>query len=228
MPYRRRKIRQVKRRRRRGRRSWYNRKYSVKQIAYKAWKAAKYLKGLVNVEFKHHDVDTAFASVTTTWLTDGLTEIAQGDTDETRDGDTVRLKSLAMNVRFSNVDADATQLLRFIIVVDNSDMENTAPVIADIIDGAATDLEAFREIDSANAKLYHVIYDRIFVLPQNGQPGSKLYKKLFFKLDNICKWSSGTATDFKAGHFFVFLSSTTATASEVSCTYRARFRYIDN
>ncbi len=227
---RRRRIRNVKgkRSRRRRRTSWYNRKYSVKQIAFKALKTARYLKGLINVEFKHHDVNTVFASVVNVWASDALTDIPQGDTDESRDGDAIRLKSLFMNITMQNVDANASQLLRFLIVQDNSDMENTAPLIADLIDGGDVSVQAMREIDLSNAKLYNIVHDKVYQLAQNGQPGSLKYLQLYFPLNAVVKWTSGTATDFKTGHFFLFVISSTTTASEVSLSFRARFRYIDN
>lgn len=76
--------------RRRPSKPWYRKKYSAYELAGKAWTTAKYLKGLINVEFGKHDVTFDDATITDTGEVQALTNIIQGDDVTNRHGLSVR------------------------------------------------------------------------------------------------------------------------------------------
>lgn len=97
MPYGRKTYKTKRRVVKSGRVSWYNRKYSALDIAKKALKATHYMKGMINCEKKYHVAYTNIAPTTSGSLA-CLSQIAQGDTASTRDGNSILCRSLLINI----------------------------------------------------------------------------------------------------------------------------------
>lgn len=77
--------------------SWYNRKYSALDLAKKALTATQYIKGMINCEKKYHLAYTNIAPNTGGSLA-CLSQIAQGDTASTRDGNSILARSILLNI----------------------------------------------------------------------------------------------------------------------------------
>ena len=88
MPYRRRAP--VRRRRRAT--PWYSKKYSAMQMAAKALRATRYIKGLVNSERMYYDRAITLGSIKSQNFT--LTNLSQGDQVGQRTGNSILLRSI--------------------------------------------------------------------------------------------------------------------------------------
>jgi len=69
--------------------------YSIKALT-----IARGIKKMINVEYKFHDVQLTSVALPQTPLITQLTNIAQGDTDQTRDGAQVKLTRLSIKLLF--------------------------------------------------------------------------------------------------------------------------------
>lgn len=63
-----------------------------------AWRAAMQLKRIVNVEHKTFDYAETGIAATASWQIRNLSGISQGDTDNTRDGDSVKPLSISVRI----------------------------------------------------------------------------------------------------------------------------------
>ena len=108
MPYSRR--RNAYRKKRYNKSAWYDRKYSTLDLAKKSWAAVKYLKSVINVEKKKHDTSSS-GSISSAGGIQLLSNIAQGDTDQTRDGNSIKMQSMLLRATFTlNASATASNM----------------------------------------------------------------------------------------------------------------------
>ena len=125
-----------RRNQKRSRKSWYNRKYSALQLATKAWKATRYIKGLVNSEMLHNRIGGNINIDSTGGLL-SLAAISQGDSDSGRTGNSIFARNLSMNLNVKiNASNLATQFIRIVLLQDNQQISDTAPTISDVLDSA--------------------------------------------------------------------------------------------
>lgn len=93
-------------------------RYKVADTAYRAFKMAKSLKDAVNVEYKRHNTQLSQADVDYDGSIYYLNQISQGDTDLTRDGDSVKIQNL--NLRY-NIASSSQTFARVIVFWDKQD-----------------------------------------------------------------------------------------------------------
>lgn len=187
-------------------------------LAKKAYKAAKYVKSLVNVEFKHHEPSFT-GTVPSTGNVTLLTEIGTGDTNITRDGESVRLKSLQLRGTYAIDPTTATnQKVRMLVIRWNDD---STPTIGNILQGGL--VNDFYNLDETNK--FKVLVDKYFTVNTVDRPQKDFVIKL--KLNDICKWKSSTGSDVQTGHFYLVDLSDQAT-NPPTASWQGRLRYIDN
>lgn len=143
MPYRRAyKPRYKRRTTRRGTSSsgaWYNKKYSTLQIAKAAWKGVKYIKGLVNSEVYKFDNTISSTTGSDSPFVSHLTDIAQGDGDAARTGNSLYVRSVSSHLTISqNASATFTRMTVWLIQ-DTQQVGDTNPAYADIFETASPD-----------------------------------------------------------------------------------------
>ena len=201
-------------------------------IASKAYTMAKAIAAVVNSEKKYFDVAPAAASVGTTgWLT-CLSYVPQGDTNVTRNGQSIALKS----VLFKPVihwNATGDQSLRLIIFRDNDNEETIAPTIGQLLE--TSNFLSPRNMD--NPKRFTVLYDKIFT--RDTTVGYKypkgLYKQFFNKKDyrgnptiaQHITWTGANGTDTARGHLY-FLAIGNQDNNLPSVALYSRIRFYDN
>lgn len=150
-------------------------------MAYSAYKLATNLKGIINSELKHYDESTTMnpdnTSGTITAIVRGM---AQGDTNNTMDGNSILLKSV--NLRFSvimNASATCTRL-RFLLLKDTRP-NSALPAITDIL--SSSSIQAFMNIDD-QLKRFRVLADKkITVNTQN--PEKQFFISRKFKQTHV-------------------------------------------
>lgn len=122
---------------RRGRGGYRNYKNAL-ALATTAWKGVQYLKGLVNSELFKVDVALPSQAFSTTGAVTHLTAIGQGDTDATRTGNSILLKSVELRMLVQRVAANVVlgNLCTCMLVQDNQQIGDTAPAISDVLEGA--------------------------------------------------------------------------------------------
>lgn len=152
-----------------------NRKYGMKKKKYAKKKAASVMtvKKMINKvqEKKFYDLIVDDATSTSGTIL-SLTDIAQGDTDFTRDGDQINVKS--WNFRFQMTGADNSNAYRIIIFRWNVPTNYRVPVVSDILNVSGLPVTAIPNaqyvFDNKRQKQFSVVYDKILGVAAAG-PG---------------------------------------------------------
>lgn len=132
-------------------------RYQVADTAYKAYKGAQYLRGLINVERKHFDTNIAMLA--------GyggaqyyLNHMVQGSTDITRNGDSILAKSINITGVIKNNSAGLPSTLRLLVIRDNNDTMSTS----DLLEYQGTKYVTFAPFKKDKVKRFIVHYDKLF------------------------------------------------------------------
>lgn len=212
-----------RRTRRRTRRTRYTTGGSIKHLASKAMSGVRYLKNLINVEFKTID-STSSATYGTTPTIFCLNAVALGDDYNNRDGRQIRLKSCAMNMDFiANPAATTDTQLRVVLFIAKSP-EGANPGFADVFDTA----NLYSQRNLTNRKEYVILFDKVITLsPESVEKKFfKYYKKMNMKTV-FNSTSSATVAAVEANGLFLYMFSSDSTnPPTVNFTHRCRF--IDN
>lgn len=215
----------------------YRRKYKKKNCpkskwagyadtASKALTIAKRVASLINVEYKYYDTLWNSAGAGTGGNIAALCIPQQGDTDTTRNGDSIRMKNLTFNwtARHNNL-GNPVQVVRFAII--KSMLPNGAgnPAVLDVYD-EANGLTLMNIEKSPN---YSVLYSKtVCVSTEHNFVKLSDYIKLGEK-GTICKFdgNTGAATDVQKNLLFVMVFSDEVVNAAIH-SFRGRVRYIDN
>lgn len=219
MPYR--KFKRGKRFGRRRRRPWYAKKYSVVDLAGKAWRGVKYLKSMINSE-KHYFDLTASGNIDTTGSVTLLTGVAQGDDVNNRQGNSVLGKTIYLRLITTRVAAN-TNPVNFGRVIIFKDMENTGtdPTIADVLQSATV----ISPLNVDHVARYQILADRVLPLSLNGNEGSQ--HKFYLRVNDHVKYTgSGAAAIYKNQIYMIIIGDQATNAPSWSCA--SRFGFYDN
>lgn len=192
------------------------------QIGAKVWKDVQMLKNLINVEFKYKDSGNT-GSIDTSGAVRHLNDITQGDGATQRGGAQARLKSLNC---LGNIvkHASATQTTVRVLFFIWKDVNLTAPVVSDVLDGGA--LLDLKNLDEK--RNFVILKDRMYTLDAD-HPIQVI--KYYRKLDLKTLWKSGStnggSTNTEYGGVYMLVISSEATNTP---TYdiNTRISFVDN
>lgn len=227
MPYRRR----YKRRAFRGRKRYnvYRRgnPLTYGAIAKKVLNDVSWLKGkvsLLNTEVKRHDWQSSGTiqqfSGTATFVP--LTNIAQGDTAETRDGNSIKGVSLHIRLGIGQAATPAEQRVRVMVAMLRKAGE--APSITDVLETPASNLDSWRNIDKSRD--IKMLYDKHFPVPIDGN-GSERHINLNFKTMHHIKFDNNLDNTQQYGAIGICFITDEPT-NRAGFNLASRFRYVDN
>lgn len=189
------------------------------------WKDVKYLKSVINVEYKRLDADsTQFIpnEVTSPTLT-LISSMAQGDGPNQRDGNSVRLKSALIRFAIER-DASATKPHTSfrIMLVRSIYNNNAAPAIGDLLQTS----DFMSPINTDESTGYRILRDKTYRVTAQVP---HLDLKWFVKFNHHAKFSGSSAAvgDTTSGHIYivVFVDDNT---NQDFIRYYTRVRFVDN
>ncbi len=198
----------------------------VTSDAAKALAMAKYVKGLVNVEFKQITVQRTVGTVGSSSTHTELTNLSRGDDDTQRDGNQVRLKSIHIKGFLKQADNDARTIIRLVVVLDkqtNQAQATFSDIYADNTVGDA--VISPRNID--NMRRFNILWDKIITLDtdSSGLKAFNFYKKLNIPLRY--DGNAGDITDLTSNSIQFIQVSDEGTNLPL-ITFSARLRFVDN
>lgn len=189
------------------------------------WMAKKAL-ALTNPEFKLHNFQQTANTINTSGTIDTISLIAQGDTDTTRDGNSIKITR--MHIRgFIKQDAVATQtMIRMMVVLDrqtNGAQFSMSDLIADTTAGDAI----VSPLVINNKFRFRVLVDRVYHMSSESSTIIKF--NIFRKMGMKMRYSANAAaiTSCPSKSIAVVFISDEATNSP-TVTYFSRLRYLDN
>lgn len=197
MPYRRRSYRG---RRRRSKQAWYNRRYSAKDLALKALRNTKYIRGLVNSEMFHKDFATNAAQIYNTGSVYALTEISQGNTMGQRTGNSILLRNLSQRIRLTKSTSANTTVVRMILFYDRQQVSDSYPTLANLLQSVSVDAP----LNSDNFGRFKIVTSKVIVLDSN-RP--MWHKESFKSMYQHVRYNGNASTDIqKNGLYLAFIS----------------------
>lgn len=185
------------------------------------WKDVKYLKSLVNTEFKVKE-QSASSTANTTGVFILLNGLTQGDDFTNRNGRSVRWKSLQYHIRTLKDTAVGTCFVNYAIVIDKQANDAT-PTLADLYSNVQAQ---FRNLD--NRKRF-VIIDEVRMTLDADDPERNISKYKKIDMHTIYDASNnGDITDINSNALYLVAWSNQPAGDGADFTLDHRLRFIDN
>lgn len=213
-------------RRRKRRTPWYNRKYTPMQVAGKALAGVRYIKKLVNVEKKKFDLVQTLQ--TTNEYVAHLTSIAQGDTASSRDGNSILLQYVTIRGRlYLNASSNLTNH-RIVVIRDNQQVSDTAPGVADLLEGATGADFTIANMELDNVGRFTKLYDQVIQLQEEFSGSSKQKNFIInIPINKHVRFNGTAGTDIQKGGLYIMVMDDQATYHS-SVTFNSRVVFTDN
>lgn len=165
-------------------------RYKVADMAYKGFVLAKKVAKLVNVEMKHHDfmvdgTNTAAGQLIT------LNQVPQGDTDQSRDGDSLKMQKMVLKLNAIKAAGATDTFVRFILFHDPQN--STANVAPDFLEPTYinTNRAHLSHKDKDNQFKTKKIWDQTYRLDANK---TSIQLEKVFSLSHHTQYEAGTTT----------------------------------
>jgi len=185
-------------------------------------------------EIKYVDNSVGANDITTAGAVVHLTAIAQGDSQGTRTGNTVFVKSVSIIGRWTraaNVSTGVNNAYRVIVFVDKEQVADTAPTLSEVVTGSP--ISHFPNLD--NLERFRVLYfgpileaarmqtdaDGFTLGTPSTSPSVNLYFKLDIKPKIKVSYNGSASTDIeKNGIYIGFISNDPQDTIDTTATCR--------
>lgn len=215
---------------------------TVASIVGKALSVATTIAGLVNAEHKHVDTLSTWVSTNATPRIDPLTNMAQGSTDVTRNGNSILAKHVYIKgdiLRNPSAAATAIEGVRVMLIMDTNDENDVPPTIDFLLQNYSTGYAMVSHHNKNYTDRFKVLFDKAFYI--NAQVPSvkfKYYKayavKTYTKQNGAAKiisthmtYNGPVSTDLSKNHLYLVTIGSTDTNAPTT-KYHVRFGYTDN
>lgn len=199
--------------------AWYNKKYSVGDMAATAYKGVKTLQGIINSE-KHFVVFGASVAATTTANVISLSAITQDDTFSGRTGNSILSKSLTGKLQFVLNNAATTTVTRVIIFEDLQQVADTAPVASTLLES-----DYLSSLTLSTLGRYKILMDKSIC--QDNVSNKLKVLPVNLRFDHHIRYNGSASSDIQKGGIYMMVLSNEATNGS-SFTYNLRLGYYDN
>lgn len=203
---------------------WYRKKYSVGQIASKALRGVNYIRGLVNSEMFKYDISSS-ASPSWGGTVVALTNIAQGDTDATRTGNSIYVRQLMLRTTVTyNTAAAAPIRVRLLLFIDSQQIGDFPPAGTDVLEWTGVANAPLSPLNSDTAGRFKILRSRIMTVYADKPIALNNW---LVKLRHHVRYNGSTSSDIqKGGIYLLIVSNRNADVPNVeSCI---RVSYHDN
>lgn len=192
-------------------------------VANKVLAIAKYVKLFINVEYKHLDSSSA-AFVSSTPSVFCLTGMAQGDTSITRNGDSVKAKSLWANWTLQGDTAAESSFVRVLFVLDT--LNSGTPTLDGGTDNSVMESSGIVVMrDLHNTSRFKVLFDKTYSFSNNSNEVKR--GQFFCKLNYDFTFDGTIFIDLCVNHIWRIIYSDQAINTPILIV-KFRYRYIDN
>lgn len=195
--------------------------------ARKAYRMARFVKSIVNTEYKFNDVTIGTVLDNAGWNIVTLNSIAQGDDNNMRNGKSILAKSNQFRLRFSLAGNLGVATVRVMLLRYNS-CNGALPVMSEILVNT-TSIQSFRNLNGPVGN-YTVLMDKHFIIDKDFKDYYELEK--YRKLQDHIKYVGTLANTASLGnhsYFLMFLSDNPSSGTDyVYVAGYNRLRYIDN
>jgi hypothetical protein len=195
-------------------------------VSKRALQIALMTKKLLNVEYKIIDTQLSLAAISTTANILQLTNIAQGTSDITREGNQIKISSIQFKY-YMEINASTTATaLRFILVQDKQ-TNGAIYTPGDLLEDASPTDVIVSPNNLGNKFRFRILYNKVHTLSQNGS--RMQYKEFYKKVELPIRYdgNAGTIADVNTNSLSMFIVSDEATNTPIIDMF-VRLRFIDN
>lgn len=223
MPYRRRPARRSRRRRRPAASSYMTKAAKVATMALAAYRGVNYLKGLVNAE-KHFLTNAGSASITNSGGVIALHGVAQGDTINDRNGNSIFARSLSgwLSLSRSQSAGNAVQVIKLAIVQDMQQVADSDPSYTSIWNAVSPlALTAVTQLGR-----YKILWSRVVHLDITSNVGA--VKKVFLPMKHHIRYNGTATSDIQKGGLYLTYTTDQTVSNYPDLGYNLRLSFYDN
>lgn len=191
-------------------------------MAASAYRGVKYLKSLVNVEKHPHDVNTSVNPDATTGVFTLLNGVGQGDAAGDRNGNSILMRSININLKYT-INASATNTTIRTILFWDKECNGSTPVAGDFLQNVS----AMGNYNHDEASRFTMIYDKRISLSISGTQESS--RRIYRKLQRHTHYdgASNAITDMVDYSLWLFMISDEGTNTP-TVQFRSQVLFIDN
>ncbi len=185
------------------------------------------LKRLINVEFKFHDVQLTVFSIPVVPVITQLSNIAIGDTDNTRDGS--QLKCLSLQISYLlQIHASASSSVVRVLLVKDKQTNQAIYSATDLLSDVTASDGIVSPYNRDNRLRFTVLHDKTHVLTTAGANRTRVFGKKF-RQDQVIRYdaSAGDITDLTQSSYSIIFTSNEPTNTP-TVTLFSRLNYVDN
>lgn len=194
-------------------------------VASKALAYSKKALSMLNVEYKCHDTQLSSLAITTVATIHALTNVAQGDTTNERDGNQMKITRNLLRYSVVGGPADDT-LIRVMLVLDKQ-TNGALYAISDLLqDTSVTDI-IISPLNLDNKFRFRVLYDRVHSLSSEGKNSINVSK--MFKMGLRIRFDANDQmiTDLTS-YSLSFVAVANQATNTPNLTLFNRVRFVDN
>lgn len=180
---------------------WYRRKYNAMEIATKAWRATRYLKGLVNSEMFNLITQNS-VSINWSGSTQSIVAVPQGDDPNSRTGNSIFVRSIL--VRFVVSDNSSNLLptnVKLILFQDNQQISDSTPGMGDILQTTASALAPLSPLQQGTLGRFKILKTWHFTIDPslNRQKTIDYYRKMYHHV----RFNGAAGSDVQKGALYI-------------------------
>lgn len=196
---------------------------AVAAMAQSAWRTAKMLKGIINSELKHKELVLTLGNNQS--YIHSLVSIAQGDTLNNRNGNSILVKTLALNgYMYINASQTTNTRVMMALVRDNQQVSDTIPTIADIF---MSDTDPHSLLNNGNLGRFKIMWRKQYTLDSNAAGNNARSIRNFTRLNFHVRYNATGSGDIqKNGLYLVFITSEPSMYPSIALN--GRISYYDN
>lgn len=196
-----------------------------------AYRGVRYIKGLVNSEMYKFDQAPAAFTTTIAGYQDGLFQVAQGDGDGSRTGNSIMVKSIRIEGVFRNAASTPVPNVRCKVVLIRDDQtvsDSLYPALSDVYEYTADQTIIHSPLNSVSVGRYSILAQRIVFLDILAHPQSEFMIRL--PMSHHVRFNGTAGTDIQKGNVSVsiFCDNTNVAYTNPTCEFSWRVSYHDN
>lgn len=180
------------------------------------------IRSMINVETHKHDVEGSFTPTNAGYV-QSLGSIAVGDTDTTRTGNSILIKSLFHRHAYQVHPSATATFIRELLVIDTQQISDTTISVTDVLDSASF----LAPLNSQTAGRFKVLHDKVIQLSQEKPTSFAKKFKSWKKRGHHIRYNGTAGSDFQKGNIYLIHISNEATNAPTVWSYN-RLSFYDN
>lgn len=201
---------------------WFQKGVTPVQAGAAALAGVNYLAGLVNAEMYKYDINETGANLTSSGQVSLMCGIAQGDSEYTRTGNSIFVRSFNLDgdIKFNSA-GNPQQVVKIALIMDKQQVGDTAPAIGDIYQ----QVTPHGHLNASTVGRFSVLFSRIYKVDASNPTAIVKINKA---MRQHIRFNGSAAADVQKNALYLIWISDQASANYPTIRYTSRLSYHDN